>query len=178
VFPHISTVEEAYNAVAACRYPRLKSASLYEPAGIRGDGPTAAARYWGLSQQEYYQKADVWPLNPKGEIFVILQMEDTRGIENLDDILKNVPGIGAILIGEGDLGQELGFPRQYEHPELLKWMARVVETCKKHNVIVGHPHVETGNAERIVKEGYRFLMCAPVRSYGHLEKTRQVTGRA
>ena len=178
VFPHISTVEEAYNAVAACRYPRLKSAPLYEPAGIRGDGPTAAARYWGLSQQEYYQKADVWPLNPKGEIFVILQMEDTRGIENLDDILKNVPGIGAILIGEGDLGQELGFPRQYEHPELLKWMARVVETCKKHDVIVGHPHVETGNAERIVKEGYRFLMCAPVRSYGHLEKTRQVTGRA
>ena len=178
VFPHISTVEEAYNAVAACRYPRLKSAPLYEPAGIRGDGPTAAARYWGLSQQEYYQKADVWPLNPKGEIFVILQMEDTRGIDNLDDILKNVPGIGAILIGEGDLGQELGFPRQYEHPELLKWMARVVETCKKHNVIVGHPHVETGNAERIVKEGYRFLMCAPVRSYGHLEKTRQVTGRA
>jgi 4-hydroxy-2-oxoheptanedioate aldolase len=178
VFPHISMVEEAYNAVAACRYPRLKSAPLYEPAGIRGDGPTAAARYWGLSQQEYYQKADVWPLNPKGEIFVILQMEDTRGIENLDDILKNVPGIGAILIGEGDLGQELGFPRQYEHPELLKWMARVVETCKKHDVIVGHPHVETGNAERIVKEGYRFLMCAPVRSYGHLEKTRQVTGRA
>jgi 4-hydroxy-2-oxoheptanedioate aldolase len=178
VFPHISTVQEAYNAVAACRYPRLKNAPLYEPAGIRGDGPTAAARYWGVSQQEYYQKADVWPLNPKGEIFVILQMEDTRGIENLDDILKNVPGIGAILIGEGDLGQELGFPRQYEHPELLKWMARVVETCKKHNVVVGHPHVETGNAERIIKEGYRFLMCAPVRSYGHLEKARQLTGRA
>ncbi len=48
VFPHISTVEEAANAVGACRYPRLKNAPLYEPAGIRGDGPTAAARYWGL----------------------------------------------------------------------------------------------------------------------------------
>jgi 4-hydroxy-2-oxoheptanedioate aldolase len=150
VFPHISSVEEAANAVGACRYPRLKSAATYEPPGIRGDGPTAAARYWGVSQQEYYQKADVWPLNPKGEIFVILQMEDTKGIENLDAILTKVPGIGAILIGEGDLGQELGYPRQYEHPELLKWMARVVDTCKKHNVIVGHPHVESGNVERIV----------------------------
>ena len=48
-------------------------------------------------------------------------------------------------------------------------MKRVVDTCKKHNVVVGHPHVEAGNAERIVKEGYRFLMCAPVQSYGHLE---------
>jgi len=32
-------------------------------------------------------------------------MEDTRGIENLSDILTKVPGIGAILIGEGDLSQ-------------------------------------------------------------------------
>jgi 4-hydroxy-2-oxoheptanedioate aldolase len=178
VFPHISTVEEAANAVGACRYPRLKSAKYHEPAGIRGDGPTTAARYWGLGQQEYYQKADVWPLNPQGEIFCVLQIEDTRGIENLDAMLTKVKGIGAILIGEGDLGQELGIPRQYEHPELLKWMARVVETCKKHNVVVGHPHVESGNCERIVKEGYRFLMCAPVQSYGHLTATQKVVGRS
>jgi 4-hydroxy-2-oxoheptanedioate aldolase len=176
VFPHISTVEEAYNAVAACRYPRLKTAQNFEPAGIRGDGPTGAVRYWGLTQQDYYKKADVWPLDPNGEIFVILQIEDMRGVENLDAMLREVKGIGAILIGEGDLGQELGIPRQYEHPDLLKQMARVVETCKKHNVIVGHPHVEAGNAERIIKEGYRFLMCAPTRSYGHLDKARQLAG--
>jgi 4-hydroxy-2-oxoheptanedioate aldolase len=178
VFPHISTVEEAANAVGACRYPRLKSAKYYDPPGIRGDGPTAAARYWGLGQQEYYQKADVWPLNPQGEIFVILQIEDTKGVENLDAMLTKVPGIGCILIGEGDLGQELGIPRQYEHPELLKWMKRVVDTCKKHNVVVGHPHVESGNCERIVKEGYRFLMCAPVQGYGHLTATQKGVGRS
>ena len=77
VWPHISTVEEAYNAVAACRYPRLKDKPLYEPAGIRGDGPTQAARYWGVTQQEYYERADVWPLAPQGEILVIIQIEDT-----------------------------------------------------------------------------------------------------
>jgi len=176
VFPHISTVEEAYNAVAACRYPRLKTAPNFEPAGIRGDGPTGAMRYWGLTQQDYYAKADVWPLDPNGEIFVILQIEDTRGVENLDAMLKEVKGIGAILIGEGDLGQELGIPRQYEHPKLLEQMKRVVETCKKHNVVVGHPHVEGGNCERILSEGYRFLMCAPTRSYGHLDKARAAAG--
>src|SRR5712691_7872998 len=178
VWPHISTVDEAHNAVASCRYPRLKSAPLYEPAGVRGDGPTQAVRYWGLGQQEYYERADVWPLNPKGEIFVILMMEDTVGIQNLADILKKVPGIGAILIGEGDLSQELGYPRQYEHKVVLEWMARVVDTCKKHKVVVGHPHVEAGNAERIVKEGYRFLMAAPVRSYAALDKGLKLAGRA
>lgn len=35
IWPHVSTVEEARNAVAACRYPRPPSAPLYEPAGRR-----------------------------------------------------------------------------------------------------------------------------------------------
>ena len=177
VWPHISTVDQAYNAVASCRYPRLKTAPLYEPAGIRGDGPTAAVRYWGLTQQEYYTKADVWPLNPEGEILVILMIEDTVGIANLGDMLKNVPGIGVVLIGEGDLSQELGHPRQYEHPTVLEDMARVVRTCKEYNVPVGHPHVDAKNVERILGEGYRFLMAAPVRSYAALDKGRQLTGR-
>ena len=94
VWPHISTVDEAYNAVAACRYPRLTDKPYYEPAGMRGDGPTAGRAVLGdLAQQEYYDRADVWPLNPKGEIFVILMMEDTRGIERAaKDILTKVPG--------------------------------------------------------------------------------------
>src|SRR5215208_614891 len=33
VWPHISNVDEAYNAIAACRYPRLKDKPLYEPQG-------------------------------------------------------------------------------------------------------------------------------------------------
>ena len=178
VWPHISTVDEAYNAIAACRYPRLSAEPLYEPQGIRGDGPTQAMRYWGLSQQEYYAKADVWPLAPDGEIFVILMMEDTKGIANLPDILSNVPGIGAILIGEGDLSQELGRPRQYEHPVVLEAMAEVIRVCKEHDVPVGHPHVNASNAERIMGEGYRFLMSAPVRTTPGLDKALKLSGRA
>ncbi len=177
VWPHISTVDQAYNAVASCRYPRLKTAPLYEPAGIRGDGPASAVRYWGISQQQYYSRADVWPLNPHGEILVILMIEDTQGIANLSDILKKVPGIGLILIGEGDLSQELGHPRQYDHPMLLDAMAQILRTCKEHNVPVGHPHVDANNVERILSEGYRFLMAAPTRSFAALDKGRQLAGR-
>ena len=177
VWPHVAAVEEAYNAVAACRYPRMSDAPLYEPAGIRGDGPTSATRYWGLGQQDYYKKADVWPLAPDGEILVILMIEDTKGIENLSDILKNVPGIGAVLIGEGDLSQELGYPRQYEHKVVLDAMAQIVSTCKENNVAVGHPHVNVGNVERILDEGYTFLMAAPVRSTPGLDKGLELSGR-
>ncbi len=48
----------------------------YEPAGLRGDFPANAARYWGLTQQEYYPRADVWPLAPEGEILVVIMCED------------------------------------------------------------------------------------------------------
>jgi 4-hydroxy-2-oxoheptanedioate aldolase len=177
LWPHISTVDQAYNAVAACRYPRLKTAPRFEPAGIRGDGPTTAVRYWGLTQQEYYKKAGVWPLDPEGEVLVMLMIEDTLAIENLDDILAKVPGIGLILIGEGDLSQELGFPRQYEHPQVLDAMSHIVKTCKKHKVAVGHPHVDSTNVERILGEGYSFLMAAPVRSFAALDKGRQLAKR-
>jgi 4-hydroxy-2-oxoheptanedioate aldolase len=177
LWPHISTVDQARNAVAACRYPRLKTAPLYEPPGIRGDGPTTAARYWGLTQQEYYAKADVWPLAPHGEILVMLMIEDTVGIENLADILKQVPGIGLVLIGEGDLSQELGFPRQYEHPQVLDAMSYIVKTCKENKVAVGHPHVDSKNVERVLGEGYSFLMAAPVRSYAALDKGLELAGR-
>jgi len=177
VWPHISTAEEAYNAVAACRYPRPKSSPAYEPEGQRGDAPTAAARYWGLTNQEYYTKADVWPLNPQGEILVVIMCEDVRAIDNLPDILRTVPGIGVVLIGEGDLSQNLGYPRQYEHPAVVEAMTAIRRICKEHNVPCGHPHVEASNAQRVVDEGYRFLIAAPVRSYPGLEACRKLTGK-
>jgi 4-hydroxy-2-oxoheptanedioate aldolase len=176
VWPHVSTPEEAYNAVGACRYPRPKSAPTYEPEGQRGDAPGHAARYWGLTQQEYYAKADVWPLNPQGEILVVIMCEEVRAIDNLPEILK-VPGIGVVLIGEGDLSQNLGYPRQYDHPAVAEAMTAIRRICQEHNVPCGHPHVDANNAERIVAEGYRFLMTAPVRSYPGLEICRKLTGR-
>jgi 4-hydroxy-2-oxoheptanedioate aldolase len=176
IWPHINNVAQAYNAVASCRYGRPKNASLYEPQGKRGDGPMAASRYWGLTQAEYYSRADVWPLAPQGEIFVMLMIESVAGIENLDDILANVPGVGGVLIGEGDLSQELGYARQYEHPVVLEAMAKIVASCKKHNVVVGHPHVTSANLERLLEEGYRFLMSAPSRSYGVVGKARELAG--
>jgi 4-hydroxy-2-oxoheptanedioate aldolase len=176
ITPHVWTVEQAYNAVAACRYAKPTGAALYEPKGVRGDGPAAAARYWGLSQADYYAKADVWPLAPHGEVLCGLMIESPEAIENLDDMLANVPGIGFCLIGEGDLSQALGYPRQYGHPEVLGATRKIAETCHKHNVVVGNPHTNAKNVERLLQEGYRFLMSAPTRSYGVVGQGRELAG--
>jgi 4-hydroxy-2-oxoheptanedioate aldolase len=177
VWPHVSTVEEARNAVASCRYARPDSAPRAEPKGQRGDAPTVAARFWGLSQQEYYDRADVWPLDPKGEIIVGIMCEDVVGVKNLRKILKEVPGIGVVIIGEGDLSQNLGFPRQYEHPTVVAAMEDILGACKEAGVACGHPHVEADNVEKVVAAGYRWLMPRPARSNAVLEKALKLSGR-
>ena len=178
VWPHCSTVEEARNAVAACRYPRPPGSPHFEPAGQRGDGPTRAAKYWGLSQQEYYDRADVWPLNPKGEVLVVIMCEEVKAIKNLPKILKEVPGIGVVLIGEGDLSQDLGVPRQYDHPAVVSAMDEILAICKENNVVCGHPHVGTKNVEELLKKGYRWLMAGPTQSFGALQLGLKASGRA
>jgi 4-hydroxy-2-oxoheptanedioate aldolase len=178
IFPHVSTVEEARNAVGACRYPRLPKSSIYDPPGIRGDAPVRAARYWGLSQQEYYARADVWPLAPQGEILAIIQCEEMRAIENLPKILQEVPGIGVVLIGEGDLSQELGHPREYEHPVVAEAIERILKICQEYNVPCGHPHPDARNIERLIASGFRFLMPSAPRSFSVLEQGRKLAGRS
>jgi len=177
VWPHVSTVDEARNAVAACRYPRPRSARYFEPAGQRGDAPAAAARYWGLPQQEYYARADVWPLDPQGEILVAIMCEEVRAIKNLPKMLEEVPGIGVVIIGEGDLSQDLGYPRQYDHPSVTAAIDEILAICKQGNVPCGHPHVDSGNIETLLQKGFRYLMPAPVYSYAALELGRKISGR-
>ena len=72
----------------------------------------------------------------------------------LDSYTWMFVSFGAVLIGEGDLGQELGFPRQYDHPELLSAMAQVVDICKQHETIVGHPHATASNMQDLMDQAY------------------------
>jgi hypothetical protein len=147
------------------------------PPGVRGDAPIRAARYWGLSQQEYYARADVWPLAPQGEILAIIQCEEMRAIDNLPRILQAVPGIGVVLIGEGDLSQELGHPRDYEHPVVADAINSILKICQEHHVPCGHPHPDARNIERLIAGGYRFLMPSAPRSFAVLDQGRKLAGR-
>lgn len=173
VFPHIGTAEQARNAIAACRYARPKGAPTYEPKGIRGDAPNAAARYWGLTVPEYYARADVWPLVPEGEIMAIMMIESVEAMENLDAILA-VPGLGAIMVGEGDLSQQLGCPRQYEHPEMVAAKRGILGKARAAGVHVAHPHVTGANVAQVIEEGYSILFTASPRNYATLDKARSL----
>jgi 4-hydroxy-2-oxoheptanedioate aldolase len=160
------------------RYPKREGHPRREPLGVRGDSPTSAVRYWGITQQEYYERADVWPLDPKGELLCALMIESVKGIKNLPQILKEVPGISVIIVGEGDLSQELGVPRQYDHPEVLAGVHEIRDICLDAKIPVGFWHTTESNVESLLKEGYRYLMAGPSRSFGVVNKGRAAAGRS
>jgi len=92
------------------------------------------------------------------------------------------PGRGARdrrgLVGEGDLSQDLGFPRQYEHPTVAAAIGEVVAICKEKGVVCGHPHVDSKNVERVLEQGFRWLMASPERAFNALNTGLKLSGRA
>src|SRR5438445_4431766 len=91
VFPHVSSVEEASNAVSACRYPRLAEAPLYNPPGIRGDAPARAARYWGLTQQKPHSRPPAGPRAPDGRFPAAIHGEGSWPANTLPKFFTEVP---------------------------------------------------------------------------------------
>src|SRR5436305_2456831 len=89
--------------------------------GSRGRGSeTTAAPVWGLSAEEYMQRCDPWPLNPRGELLLGVKLESPEGVANCEEILA-VPGLGFAEIGPGDLSLSLGYatiPREPFPPEM------------------------------------------------------------
>jgi len=136
ILPQVQTAEQVYEFVSAMRYPPQQGGRWYagEPVGRRGFLSSRAAQLWGLSTDEYARKADVWPLNPEGELLAIALIETKEAVEDIEEILE-VPGLGAVLLGLGDLSMSLGVgtpAANPTHPEVMAAMGRVAQACAAH----------------------------------------------
>ena len=176
VFPMINTPEDAVAAIQAARYIQAADAPDQEPVGRRGHAPGTALRYWGLDQPEYFERADVWPLDPNGEILPILQCETIQGVGNLPAILDAVPAPGLILISESDLSVSMGLKGQ-PGPLVDEAVQRARLVCQERGVPYGSPQVSLANVEQRVAEGFSFLMPGPTRESAALNRGRELAGR-
>lgn len=126
----IHTIGVADDSSAAANGSGSGSAALAQ--GRRGAGGQGmAGAVWGLSAQEYVQKADVWPLNPEGEILLGLKIENRRALENAEASAA-VPGIGFAEWGPGDMGMSLGYADAHDPPyppDMEAARARVKAAC-------------------------------------------------
>jgi 4-hydroxy-2-oxoheptanedioate aldolase len=155
IFNGVDTKEQAVTAVRTMRYPPMRGSPRREPVGVRGYSTAAASFAWGVSAAEYERRADVWPLNPEGDLLAVIMIESVEGLQNLDQI-ASVPGVGALFLGAGsDLSRSMGVVAS--SPEVEAAFQQVLKACKAHKVACG---ITAGNATDIVrrvKEGWNII---------------------
>jgi 4-hydroxy-2-oxoheptanedioate aldolase len=155
IFNGVDTKEQAVAAVRSMRYPPLKGETRREPVGIRGYGTGGATWAWGVNAAEYERRADVWPLNPDGDLIAIVMIESVEGLKNLDQI-AGVPGVGALFLGAGsDLSRSLGV--RPNAPETEAAFQQVLSACKSHKVPCAITAGSGADVARRVKEGWSII---------------------
>ena len=152
MYPSVSTRAQAEMSVGATRYPQLKDAEDIEPVGLRGRNPSNAIWYWGI--RDYHPRADVWPLDPNGELLAIIQIETPQGVENIEEIIS-VPGIGVIFIGPSDLSTSMGYASPAA-PEVETAIQTVLQACLDHDVACAITTGQ-GSVQQRIEQGFRFV---------------------
>jgi 4-hydroxy-2-oxoheptanedioate aldolase len=139
ICPMINTRADCEAFVGACRYP---------PRGYRSFGPLRAALVAGA---DYAARAE--------QLVITMAMIETRqAVENIEEIVQT-PGLDALYIGPSDLGQSLGLGANVDptEPEVLAAIDHVLDTARRHDIVVGMHTGSVEYAQRMAAKGMQFV---------------------
>lgn len=153
IVPHCDERNDVVNAASAMRYPPFIGDPAPQPRGVRGAGGAPAA--WGLSFGDYVKVADLWPLDPQGELLLV-PMVESRGVVNQLNSVLNVPGIGALFIGPADLHADMGYAGQSGVPDVEAQIQRALGKARAAGVAIGITTSAT-DAQQRIDQGFRFI---------------------
>ena len=138
--PRLESSDQAREAVTFLRYP---------PDGIRG--VATRVRGAGLGAVSH---AEVKRLNER--VVGIIQIESVGGLRDADAIAA-IDGADVLFVGPADLSHSLGIPGQFQHPEYLAALERVVAACRAHGKAPGILVYDTAVVPRLVELGFTFV---------------------
>jgi len=95
--------EAARMMVEASRYPFAPAVPGLAQGSRTSGSQNYASKMWGLTPSEYLRVADVWPLNPEGEIILGVKIETPRAVAGAESTLS-VPGVAFAEWGANDNG--------------------------------------------------------------------------
>ncbi len=172
-FVEVDTARELEQGIAAMRF-KAKG-------GTRPDDIGPAAKYWGLTEAQYREKADVWPLNRNGELLAWAIVETKEGIANVRQIAQ-VKGLSVLIPGAGTLrgvfsttvdGKQVRDEAAWE-----AGIQQILAACKEFNVPCGYPANAT-DIEMRMKQGFSVIIVQQFSEAGFkaIEIGRQISGR-
>ena len=154
VFVGVESAQEVRTGLAAMRFR--------SQGGTRPDAVGDAPAYWGMSEAEYRQKADLWPLDRNGELVNWTIVESREGLAKIREIAA-VPGIGVLFPGAGTLRgifttTDANGQRVFDEKGWENAIQQVLSACKDFNVACGYP-ANADDIEMRMKQGFSvFIM--------------------
>ena len=149
VFVDVKSADEVKTGLAAMRFA--------SKGGTRPDAVGSAPQVWGMSEKEYKEKADVWPLNPNGELVNFTIVESKEGLAKIREIAA-VKGIGVLFPGAGTLRgvfttTDAAGQRVFDEQGWEGAIQQVLAACKEFNVPCGYPANAT-DIEKRIQQGF------------------------
>ncbi|MDB4877882.1 MAG: hypothetical protein JWM41_4328 [Gemmatimonadetes bacterium] len=148
MFVGVESADEVKTGLAAMRF---KSQGGTRPEDVGG-----APAFWGMSEKEYKQKADVWPLNPRGELANWTVVESKEGLKHVREIAA-VKGIGVLFPGAGTLRgvftDSIDGKRVFNAEGWETAIQQVLAACKEFHVACGYP-ANASDVEMRMKQGF------------------------
>ncbi len=139
--PMVGSVAEAEHIAACAHYP---------PAGRRGAA-------FGVAHDDYRAAEPTVAMARATErTLVIAQIETVDGLNDVEAIAAT-PGIDVVWLGHFDLSNFMGIPGQFQHPQFLAAVRRVVAAARAHGKIAGFMAGDEAWAREYWDHGYRML---------------------
>ena len=174
MFVEVESAEEVETALAAMRWE--------SEGGTRPDDSVGSApAYWGVDEAEYRRRADLWPLDPEGELISWVIVESHEGLANVRDIAA-VPGIGVLWPGAGTLRRVFSTVNESGERVLDEeaWenaIQQVLSACKEFDVPCGYP-ANASDIEMRMEQGFSvFVMGWGEGGFATVEMGRELAGR-
>ncbi len=173
VLVDVKTADEARQGIAAMRFK--------SQGGTRPDDVGNAPALWGMTAQEYKQKADVWPLNPNGELVNFTIVESKEGLAKVREIAA-VKGIGVLFPGAGTLRgvfstTDASGQRVLDEAAWEGAIQQVLSACKEFNVACGYPASAT-DIEKRIQQGFSvFIIGWGEAGFRAVDIGKKATGR-
>jgi len=174
MFVETESAEEVQTGIAAMRF-RSKG-------GTRADDVGDAPALWGMSEQEYKARADVWPLSADGELVNWTIVESQEGLKHVREIAQ-VKGVGVLWPGAGTLRgvftttSEKG-EKVFDQTGWENAIQTVLAACKEFSVPCGYP-ANDKDIETRLKQGFSvFVMGWGEPGFNAIELGRKASGRA
>jgi 4-hydroxy-2-oxoheptanedioate aldolase len=174
VFVGVESPDEVKTGLAAMRFK--------SKGGTRPDAVGSAPAFWGMSEKDYKEKADVWPLNPKGELVNFTIVESKAGLARVREIAA-VKGIGVLFPGAGTLrgvftSTDANGQRVFDEKGWEAAIQQVLAACKEFHVACGYP-ATANDIEMRMQQGFSvFVINWGEQGFKAVDIGRKISGRA